>query len=61
MRHTEEAQCVAQGTNHNHPKRTKAVGHHARKDAEHPPGQVLDGDGKGKGLAGPALSLGDGL
>ena len=61
MRHAEQASRVEQGAGDDDPEGAEAVGHHAGKDARHTPGEVLDGDGKGEGLARPALRLRDGL
>ena len=60
-RHAGQARGVEQGADDQDPEGAEAVGHHAGEDAEAAPGQVLDGHGEGKGLARPALGLGDGL
>jgi hypothetical protein len=60
-RHARQARRVEERAGDQHPEGAEAVGGHAGEDAEHAPGQVLDGDGEGEGLAGPALRLRDRL
>jgi hypothetical protein len=61
MGHAEQARGIEQGAGDDHAKGPETVRHHAREDAGRAPGDVLDRDGKGKGLTRPSLGLRDGL
>lgn len=57
MGHPNQAQCIQDGTDQNHPEGAKAVGCHARENTGKAPHQVLDGDGECKGFAAPVPRL----
>ena len=59
--HAHQAKAVDHSAQCDDAKRSKFVGHHARKNAHEAPGQVLDRHGKSELLSAPALGLGDGL